>query len=219
MAINYRGTASEMVLQAEEPAGQYFELSTRVLTYRGPNNSVYTDFRTARTPGTLWEGGYVVEFRGSRAGMYAEAQLLVADAPNFDIYTLATSRARQTASMGRTVSTSLVIPGASEVEANRTVSFIAPQSIFSYWASSKPAGPRFTSPSERETPKLLRSVITATANGSSRTYYGSAPAPLSAALSMPAVGIITSHSADPVPGTPWYRCQDVISWVYRGDES
>lgn len=216
MAITYRGITA-FTLQSEEPSGSYYELPTITRVYKGAATEFDT-FWSANPLGKKVNDGYLVDRRGRNTGMYPEILLVIATPPDFGAYTLARSRATQTASKGRTVSTSTVISGASEVEANRTISFIAPQSIYSYWSSHRPTGPRYTGAAAPTPPIMLRSVITATANGSTRTYYGNAPGALVSALTMPAVALVTGHQADPIPRTPWYRCSDTVSYVFRGDE-
>jgi len=44
----------------------------------------------------------------------------------------------------------------------------------------------------------------------SASYGGNAPAVLVSALSMPEAASLTSFQAEPIPGTPWYKCTDVI---------
>lgn len=217
MAISFVGLP-DWWLTSEEDGRPYLELPTLSQTWK-MKYTKYASFKAEFAEGTAYGGGYIVDFRGKDQGMLPEATITIALAPNFQAYTLATSRATQTSSKGRTVENSSIIDGADSVEAQRTMTFIAPQSIYTYWASVKPAGPRFTNPTETSAPTLLKSVITATANGSTRTYYGNAPSALVSALDMPAVGLITGHQADPVAGTPWYRCQDTISYVYRGDDA
>ncbi len=224
MAIIYRGV-SDFTLQSEEPARPYFELPTLAQVWKGASTK-YAAFVAAHKEGSAFAGGYIIEARGRDQGMYPEVYLTIALPPNFQAYTVASSKANQTSSKGRTVATTQVIEGATAVEAQAKMSFIAHQTVYSYFASQFPTGPRFSNPVEKGTPILQGRIITATvAEGkavegepSTKTYYGNAPAPLSSALSMPAAGRIIGPDAQPIPGTPWYKCQDVVSWGFWGDD-
>ena len=46
--------------------------------------------------------------------------------------------------------------------------------------------------------------------GSSASYGGNAPSVLVSALYMPEAPSLTSFQAEPIPGTPWYKCTDVV---------
>jgi len=214
--ITYKGVTA-FTLQTEEPAAEHYGLPTIARTYKGAAPQFDAFWATVATGNPL-AGGYIVKRSGINRGMYPEISLTIALPPDFVAYKLSKSRMQQTASKGATVTSSQIIPGETEIECSRTMSFIAPQAVYSYFSSARPLGPRFTSPVETSAPILLRSIITATAGGKSRTFYGNAPLALATALAMPAVGLITGHISDPIPGTPWYECQDVISYVYRGDD-
>lgn len=215
--ITYQGVTA-FTLQSEEPAAEHYGLPTVTQTYKGAAY-LFDAFWASVATGTPRSGGYITNRSGANKGIYPEISITIALPPNFNDYKLSRSRMQQTASKGATITNSSIIPDETEIECNRTVSFISPQAVYSYYASSRPDGPRFTSPLESQAPLMLRSIITATAGGKSRTYYGNAPSALVSALAMPQVGIITGHTSDPIPGTPWYQCQDVISYVYRGDDT
>jgi hypothetical protein len=204
-----------------------------VLTYKGAATA-FDAFWAANALGTASGSGFIVERRGRNQGMYPEIQITVALPPDFEAYTLARSRATKSTSKGANVATTVILRGYKTVEAKRSISFISPQFIYSYWKSTMPTGPRFTSPSESAVPAILSDRVDV--NGDElddspslpaehkppkvhkKTYYGGIPTPLVGDLTMPASGLISGHTADPIPRTPWYRCTDTIDWVYKGEE-
>jgi hypothetical protein len=237
MSITYVGLSENWWIVDEDDGRPFFELPTKVETWQ-MKATHYEQFKSNFKEGTARNGGYILELRGKGSGMLPTVQLIIALPPDFIAYTLSTGRSQQTATKGRTVETSVVIRGAEEVEAQVVMGFIAPVHTFRYWASTKPSGPRFTTPPDSATPILryVRTTVTAeagydkdgkpttteadivTRSNVTKTYYGNAPAPISSALNMPAGGRITNHSAEPVPGTPWYRCEDEITWGFWGDD-
>lgn len=215
--MTYIGDCSWLLVD-ERDARRANDLPILRHVYEGRADQAET-FRLTKAIGTQLSGGYITDVgKIIPQGPFATLEVTIALPPDFLTYKLSKSRMQQTSSKGATITNSQIIPGETQIEGNRTVSFIAPQAVYSYFASSRPAGPRFTSPAENDAPRMLRSVITATAGGKSRTYYGNAPGALVSALAMPAVGLITGHTSEPIPGTPWFDCQDTISYVYRGDE-
>lgn len=226
--IIYKGVTA-FTLQTEEPTSEHYGCPTITQTYKGAAPQFDAFWKSVET-GIPLAGGYIVKRNGANRGMYPEISISIALPPDFLAYRLSKSRLQQTSSKGRTVVNSSILRGYLDVEAQRTISFIAPQAVYSYFSSTRPLGPRFTSPVETSAPILLKSVIyakggtidenyTGSAKRSEATYYGNAPIALATALAMPAVGLITGHTSDPIPGTPWYECQDVISYVYRGDDA
>lgn len=225
MAITYVGV-TDFVLQSEEPAADYFELPTVSQVWKGAAPK-YAAFLALTKVGNPWEGGYIIGQRGKDQGMYPEVQLTIAKAPNFLIYTITPSTSWQTSSKGRRVATTGVIPGATAVDAQIRCTFISPQRVFAYWASTMPDGPRNTAYPFTGSPQLVGNPVTVVTvsegkadegEPSTRTYYGNVPAPLATALALVPSGRVTAHDAMPVPGTPWYRCQDVVSYGYWGDD-
>lgn len=214
----YIGDCSWLLID-ERDARRPNDLPILRQVYEGRADQAET-FRATKPVGLAISGGYITEVsKIVPQGPFATLEVTIALPPDFLAYKLSKSRMQQTSSKGATITASGIIPDESVIEGNRTISFIAPQATYSYFASSRPAGPRFTSPAESEDPILLRSIITATSGGKSRTFYGNAPSALATALAMPAVGLITGHTSEPIPGTPWFECQDTISYVYRGDDS
>lgn len=216
MAITYLGV-TDFTLQSEREGTPIMEVPTRQQVWKGAATK-YAAFMAAHKKGTAFDGGYIVDVSGEDRGMYPEITLTIMDPPDFQTYTLGVSFSRKSSSKGATVEASGIIDGASSVEAQRKVTFQAQESVYTYFASSKPSGPRFTNPTEQGTVRFYSSVIQATANGATRTYYGNAPSALQVALALDPVGRVDDHTADPIPGTPWYRCRDVISYGYWGDE-
>jgi hypothetical protein len=217
MAITYVGNCG-WELKEESEIRKSKDLPTFRRVYFGRLDQAAT-FAATVTPGTAMAGGYIIDrSKVSPQGPFGEIEITIALPPDFTAYKLSTGMMQQTASKGTTVTASGIIDGETEIQGNRTMSFISPQTVYTYFASSRPSGPRFTSPIETAAPTLLRSVITATAGGKSRTFYGNAPAALANALEMPATGLITSHAAEEIAGTPWYACTDTISYVFRGDD-
>ncbi len=226
MAITYVGLVNDWWLTEEEEGRPFLELPTLSQTWKMKATHVQ-QFKAAFQVGAALSGGFIVDRRVKDQGMFPEASINIALPPDFQKYTLAISRGHQTASKGAQVETDLIIGdkddkgnniGAEIYQVERRVSFIAPQSVYTYWSSSKPLGPRFTSPSETSSPILLSSRITARSAVRSLTFSGNAPISLATAVAMPPSGKITGHQADPIPGTPWYRCQDTIAYGFWGDE-
>lgn len=220
MAIEYKGTI-DFTLQSEEPAAAYNDLPTISQVWKGAL-TLYAAFWAARAPGTAFGGGYIVERRGRDVGMYPEITLTIALPPDFNYYSVAPSMSEQSTSIGRTVTTSSIIPGCTTVEAQRRLIFQSPQLVYSYWASSRPPGPRFSAGSTGS-PVLLAAITTVTAGEGtptrfkSKTYYGNAPSVIASPLAIAPTAKVTSFSAEPIIRTPWYRCQDTVSIGYWSD--
>jgi hypothetical protein len=199
--------------------------------YRGRRDHT-EQFLETKVKGDASTGGYITEARAiDQQGPWGEVEVTIALPPDFLAYTLAQSRAIQTASKGAEVTNSQILDGYSEVSAQKQMTFIAPQHIYSYFASKRPPSPRFTSPPVGASPTVLTSSITARGTiikeswvtehkmqppVSEKTWYGNAPLPLVSATAMSPQGLITGFTSDPIPGTPWYRCQDTISYVFQG---
>jgi len=225
MSITYRGT-SDFTLQSEEPTSAYNDLPTIAQVWKGAATAFAT-FWAARAPGTAFSGGFIVERRGRNQGMYPEISLTIALPPDFNFYSVAPSMSEQTTSIGRTVTTSSIFENYATVEAQRQLIFQAPQLVYSYWASGRPPGPRFTAGSTGS-PVLLASLTVVkagqletgkkdTPGPKTKTYYGNTPSVVNSALAITPTAKVTSFSAEPIIRTPWYRCQDTVSIGYWSD--
>jgi len=191
-------------------------------------------FRAEYHIGREYLGGYIIDNTPRDNTPFpgvASVDLIIARKPDFSAFLVSNSAATKTSSKSATVATSGVIPNATSVDAVQTVSYRAPESTYRYFAEGIPGGARFNAMAIPSATRVIASRITARGITTSaglhdppvgtqleRTYTGAvAPAPLVSALAMPEVANVTSHTAEPISGTPWYRCSDTVTLELTGD--
>lgn len=222
MSITYGGVTA-FTLQRSEPRGQAMELPTIVETWRGA--STLTDgFLSSNEIGDAHAGGYIMDYSVREGGPYTEVDLIIGLPPDTSSYIPSNGVGLKTASSSATVSSSSIIDNASEVNAELQITFYAPETRYTYFRLSEPLGPSFSVISNNREPVVVRSVITASGSvktdeeedfGPDRTFAGgTAPAALVSALAIPVVNVVLSHESENIPGTPWWRCVDVVSREY-----
>lgn len=160
---------------------------------------------------------------------FSTVDLQISLPPDFQRYLVSNGWGIKTASASANVTGSNLIPSSmlpdgadppDSIQCTRSVSFFAPESQYTYFASSKPSGPRFNSYSGTQQPFILSSRISCNVAGASIVFAGAvASAPIVAALTMPLVSVIVSTTAEQIPGTPWYRCKDGVALQYQGDST
>lgn len=218
MGIIYIGETA-FTLQSREESGQWFGIDSVTEVWKGAEPN-YNAFYNSKNPGSGHEGGYILERRGNNSGMYPEITLRIALAPDFgERYTSSNSTSVNTASKGGSVETDNVIEGATEVSCDRQLTFQSPQTTYNYFSSRRPSGPRFKTVSAGMDVIVMRDITTVTGSseeGGSKTLYffGSVPSPLISATSLNLGNRVISHNSEPIPGTPWYSCSDVVAYGF-----
>jgi hypothetical protein len=219
VSLIYRGNCEWEPSSLPIPRDPPKELPTTTEPWMGRQDKLAA-FLAAWPIGKPYLGGFIIDrdprdnspFPGA-----AEVTFTIARPPDFLAYSVANGRSIKTASISTTVASSSIIPGETSVDAVREVGFYAPESRYSYFASTMPDGERYDSLAITAGIRIIRSVIRASAGGKERVYGGSnAPAALVSALYM---GPITrvAHESSPIEGTPWYRCTDTVSLELEGD--
>jgi hypothetical protein len=107
----------------------------------------------------------------------------------------------------------VTISTASPSQASREIQFYANETKYKYITNARPAGYKYKDVSIGTDPIVINSNIK-TADG--KAYFGAAPAALVTALTPAIVSMNTSHSAEPVYGTPFFECEDVAIRTYFG---
>lgn len=224
MSVTYGGVTA-FTLQRSEPREAAGDLPVVIETWRGASH--LTDgFLSSNTVGSSASGGYIIDRSVREQGPYTEVDLIIALQPSTSDYVVSNGVGLKTVSMSATVTASNIIDNASSVNAERQITFYAPETRYTYFRLTEPIGPAFGSVSNGREPIILRSVITASGNekeddeedlGPDRTFAGgTAPPALVSALAAIAANTLVSHESENIPGTPWYRCVDVISREFAG---
>lgn len=123
----------------------------------------------------------------------------------------------QTSSMGHTFSPAYNtgIPDAngnsSVTSATIDIEFYSPQTTWRYIRNGRPTFATYNTIANGREPSILRAVITDSLN---RRYAGNAPVGLVSALTIPVSNKIIGPHADPIYGTPYFECQDVVQRGY-----
>jgi len=103
------------------------------------------------------------------------------------------------------------------VTATLKIEYYSPQTVYTYYASTQPQGPRFTQINAGGLPMIVSSSTIAQAGGVQRNYGGgNIPMPLASALSM-GYRNLPLHTHKKIPGTTWYECSDTVTYEYQGD--
>jgi len=178
-------------------------------------------FRAEYHIGREYLGGYIIDNTPRDNTPFpgvATVDLVIARPPDFAAFTTANSVATKSGTKSANVVSSAIIDDATSVDATRTVSYEAPETTYSYFSATLPDAPRYSTVAISTEPRVRRSSITARGNnGREKSWTGGlAPAPLVSALSMPAAAVV-SHTSEAIPGTPWYRCRDVVTQELTGD--
>lgn len=102
--------------------------------------------------------------------------------------------------------------------ASREIQYITRQTVWRYITNRRPTGPKYTGLDVPFDPIIIKSSITIqNTEGNSRTFGGRlAPVALVTALQPVATNIVTGPNATPVPGTPWFECEDRVTRIYQG---
>ena len=221
MSLSYLADCDWAPSGHPEPSDPPNELPTTRETWIGRQDQTAA-FRAEKAVGSEYLGGYILDntprdntpFQG-----VATIELIIARPPDFEAYLSPSSTSLKTATLtAAAIAASGIIEGATEVDGSRTVSYLAPDTTYTYFASILPTEPRFSSVVVPTEPRVLHSVMTASANGTTKPFVGAlAPAALVSALAMPAVEKLQSFSPEPIPGTPWYRVTEVWARELTGD--
>lgn len=203
-----------------EPSTPPNELPTTREPWLGRSDQL-SSFLSSKAVGSSYLGGYIIDNTPRDNTPFpgvASVDLIIALPPSFSDYTAVSSSSTKTASKSATVSAAGIIEGESEVAAERSATFTSPETRYTYFAATRPTANRFSSPLTSGDPVLKRSVIKASANGKEATFAGgTAPAALVSALAMPPVDVGNFPEAEPIAGTPWFRCTEVWTRELRGD--
>ena len=92
-------------------------------------------------------------------------------------------------------------------KASRTFSYYTRQSTYKYIKASRPATPTYTTLDIDYTPTIFKSEIR---NEDGTVYLGNAPAGLVTALTPVGVVLMTTMTATPIFGTPYFECEDNV---------
>jgi hypothetical protein len=189
------------------------EVATSVEAWSGRSDQSAA-FRATYYIGLGYLGGYIVDnaLQPESPGRGMDAvNLKILRPPSFTDFLASTSTTVKTSQISATIETPLIFDKATSVDATRSASYEAPETTYTYFASQRPDSPRFSQVFTTANTRITSNTISAKGNdGSSASYGGNAPAQLVAALSMPEAASLTSFQAEPIPGTPWYKCTDVI---------
>ena len=202
---------------------------TRTENWRGPDvtgsaQQSTEQFLDSKKLGEQSNGVYLTEKRATGGGgPYGTADLIYTLAPDFERFETIPSSTLQTISVSGSAEggNASIAPNAVSMDATRTKSYLAPQISFTYFASSKPEGPRFKSTGIKTVPETIYFDTVALTyeleDGTTRNKrFGPAfiPSQLSTQLHLPLRDVVQSFNAEPIPYTPWYRCTDVVAWGY-----
>lgn len=222
MALTYIGDCSFAPLTVPEPITTAMGVPGTRITWLGRSDEL-TTFLATYAVGTSYLDGYVTGLRPSNhsPGMMA-VEIEVTLPPSESQASESTIPSVRTVSLARQVSGSIDANGrytfgGGTVQAERSVTFTAPETTWNYFALSRPTRPRYTQTATAQLPTILRSSITVTDGTRSATFAGAtAPAQLVAALAMIPTDKVTGPLVQQIEGTPWYRCTDVVAREFAG---
>jgi len=220
-SLTYVGDCSWAPSSEPEPSDPPNELPITREPWIG-RQDLTAAFRLTKAIGSQYLGGYIIDNTPRDNTPFpgvATVELIIARPPNFSAYLAPCSTSLKTASLNvPAISASGIIDGETSVDGSRFVSYQAADTTYTYFASGLPTAPRFTGVIVPTAPRILRSVITASAGGTTVTFSGAnAPAALVSALTMAEVDKLQSFSPEPIPGTPWYRVTEVWARELQGD--
>jgi len=220
-ALIYGGDSSWQPSGNPEPHDPPNELPTTREPWIG-RQDLTAAFREDYPVGGEYLGGYILDNTPRDNTPFpgvATVDLIIARPPDFEAYLDFSSTSPKTATKTATgISASGIITGETTVDGARTVSYLAPETTYTYFASTLPTAPRFSKVLVDTEPRILRSNMTASANGTTVPFTGLlAPAALVTALDMPAVEKLQSFNPEHIAGTPWYRVTEVWARELTGD--
>jgi hypothetical protein len=189
------------------------EVATTIEAWSGRSDQSAA-FRLLYYIGKSYLDGYIVDnaLQPESPGRGMDAiNLKILRPPSFTDFLASTSTSVKTSQISATIETGAVFDKATSVDATRSASYEAPETTYTYFTPRRPDQARFDKVFTTSSTRITSNTISAKGNeGSSASYGGNAPAVLVAALSMPEAASLTSFQAEPIPGTPWYKCTDVI---------
>jgi hypothetical protein len=220
MSLSYIGDDSWSEAGEVQYASPPHDIPTARQKWIGRSDTVDT-FRAAHAVGSAFLGGYITDNTPQEhtpSPGLATVELLVLLPPDFEDYLASDQNSTKTASKSADVTASGIIPGETALKCTHEVTFKSPATKYTYFAATRPSGALFSAPLTSASPVIIRSVMKASANGQERTFAGAvAPAPIVSALTLSTVNVGNEPEAEPIPGTPWFRCSEVWSRELEGD--
>jgi len=202
-----------------------FEVPTLTEPWMGRKDQAAA-FKAAYDIGLSYLGGYITDrnFKDNSPfpGM-SECDLIIALQPNVLLYLADPNTAIKTVQKSATVNGRLDDNGqyqtssSEQVQVVYSASYYAPETHYTYFASARPNGPRFSAVLSTWTPRIITASIKVSGQGHEATYGYVAPAPIASAVTLGTQDRLTSFEATQIKGTPWYQCRDVISREFLGD--
>jgi hypothetical protein len=206
----------------EEDNRQAGDVPTRTYLLEGRADQFEIE-RAKYNVGAPYAGGYIIRISARNiASALSQIEFTVAFAPNFNASFSPTTWSIETTSRSATIVDSTQIPGIARFVARRDVVYRSPTREANYFASAQPGGPRNTSGTGN--PVHLRDTATVELfdaegklvqrwNGPFRQLYGWIKSELILTRDVQA-----EVRAQPIDGTPWWRCQDIVTVRYKDDD-
>ncbi len=119
----------------------------------------------------------------------------------------------QTTSIGADISSLSITnaDGTTAKTATRDIEFYCPQTTWRYITNGRPTAPTYSTIANGRSPIVIRSTITLD-NGT--RYTGNAPIGLVTALTPALIVKVLGPHDQPIFGTPYFECEDVVQYGY-----
>ena len=111
---------------------------------------------------------------------------------------------------------SVTYQGKTITEASSEVEYLAPQTVWRYISQSMPDKPKSTIVFGPAIKKLNERTQLTFSDGTTAALRGAAPAAVATALFRQPVAFIFGPNSDPIVGTPYWECSDVVQMKYPG---
>ncbi len=212
----------EWILIDEDGTTVAEDVSGRVFTFEGRADKT-DEFAAQFTVGTIYQGGYIIRILDRQTqGPFNKIEVHIALAPSFQSSRSPTNWSVKTIALSGSISDSGVYQNLVKFDLRREVIFRSPTVSYTYFASSQPAGPRFSSASGNIRVLSDRIFVNGFDANDRLTYqgtttYNNLPSALRDPVQLEAK-TIAEIQATPIPGTPWWRCVDTVTKEYKTDD-
>ena len=226
MSLTYIGDCSFQLAKSPERRARANDVPTITETWVGRTDQKAA-FLASYATGSSYGSGYLVDYDDTDhtpgPGL-TTIKLTFANQPNVQVTQSPSTFSVRTAVKSATVIDGTIYPGVAQYYVAREVTYQSPTTKYRYFASSQPSAPRFAN--VNGVIRILKDNSTIDYLDSSFQYNAKFPrlviptAQLHPTLKE-AVPLTTQTNAtidaDPIDGTPFWRCTDTVTKDYKSD--
>jgi hypothetical protein len=206
----------------EEDNRQAGDVPTRTYLLEGRADQFEIE-RAKYGVGANYAGGYIIRVAARNiSSPLAQIELTVAFSPNFNASFSPKTWSIETTTRSATISLPEPIGRIVRYICRRDVIYRAPTVEATYFASSQPSGPRNTSAAG--SPVHLRDTYVLECFDAEDMLIQREAGPFRQARSVIKSDLVLTRDvqaevrAQPIDGTPWWRCQDIVTVRYKDDD-